>query len=113
MPQMSPHIHGNIPPSSNLLPHNATPSNLGAGLSRNSTPSPDLMNQTDVKTQETQTKTTTQHATQTTKRKPSSRKNSVDKTYEKENKNPEQSGQGTSEERPKQERRTDNRPKGK
>ncbi|KAK3707969.1 hypothetical protein QZH41_010725 [Actinostola sp. cb2023] len=106
IPHMSPQVPTVMPPGSHLLPRNPTPPILGAGLSRNSTPSPDLRNQADVKTQETQTKTTTQHATQTTKRKPSSRKSSTDKPHEKENKNPEQPPpQEKSEEKPKQQRK--------
>jgi len=85
---------------------------MGAELSRKSTPSPDLLNQTDLKSQETQTKTTAQHGTQTTKRKPSSRRNSTDKMHEKENKNPGQPVQERSDERPRQDRRNDNRPRG-
>ncbi|KXJ24245.1 Protein LSM14-like A [Exaiptasia diaphana] len=109
MPPMAPHMHGSIPQTSNLLPRNATPPIPGLGLSRNSTPSPDLLNQSEVKTQETQTKTTTQHATQTTKKK---RKNSADKTFEKENKNPEQSISEKNEEKPRQDRKADTKSRG-
>lgn len=87
---MPSHLHGNIP----TMPRNPTP----PVLSRNSTPSPDLLS--DVKTQETQT--TTQQTMQTNKKKP--RKNSVDKSAEIPEQQPPQEN--------KQEKKTESKPRG-
>ncbi|XP_001641380.2 protein LSM14 homolog B [Nematostella vectensis] len=91
MPQMPPQMAPGTP----LMPRIPTPplpQNMGLGLSRTSTPSPELRVSPSptLKTESTQTKgTTSQQSTQTAKKKPSSRKGSVDKVPEKDGKKPE------------------------
>ncbi|XP_031570367.1 protein LSM14 homolog A-like [Actinia tenebrosa] len=114
-PPVQPPMPVGIMPGTPLLPRNPTPPISGAGLSRNSTPSPRLQaDENIVKTQETQTTSTSQQGTQTTKKKPSSRRNSTEKNFEKENKKPQETSKDDAEEKPQQERKSSNesRPRG-